>query len=86
MASFEYRVQDPVGLHARTAGKFVKKAQELGGDIAVSFKGAQADAKGLFAVLRLGVKGGDTILVTVQGENAEETARLFQQYCQQAGI
>lgn len=86
MVVFQHTLLDPIGLHARTAGKLVKKAQEFPNNIIISFNDNQVDAKRLFAVMRLGAKNGDTVHVIVDGENAAETASLLQQYCISAGI
>lgn len=80
MISFEYTVRDEVGLHARPAGKFVKKAKEYEQAISVSFNGKTADAKRLFAVIGLGVQAGDVIIVSVEGDSENETARELLRY------
>lgn len=80
METFHYTIQDPAGLHARPAGLLVRKAQESEHDIAISCHGKSADLKKLLAVMGLGIRQGDTVTVTVSGENAVQRAadlRLF---------
>ena len=69
MLTFMYTIKIPVGMHARHAGLVVKAASELTSQITISKGDASADAKRLMALMRLAVKQGDTIKVTVEGEN-----------------
>ncbi len=74
MSKFEYIITDPNGLHARPAGLLVRKAQEFEGEITISCNGKSAGLKKLLAVMGLGIRGGDTVTVTVEGENAPAVA------------
>ena len=69
MQNFEIVVSDPVGIHARPAGMLVKEAQKLSSDITLVCRGKTADAKKLLAVMSLCAKCGDTLSVSVEGEN-----------------
>lgn len=69
MRSFMYTIKIPVGMHARHAGLVVKAASELTSQITISKGETSADAKRLMALMRLAVKQGDTITVTVDGED-----------------
>jgi phosphocarrier protein len=64
-----YTIKIPVGMHARHAGLVVKAASELTSQITISKGETSADAKRLMALMRLAVKQGDTITVTVEGED-----------------
>jgi phosphoenolpyruvate-protein phosphotransferase/dihydroxyacetone kinase phosphotransfer subunit len=59
-----------MGLHARPATRFVQTAAHFQSDIHVSVRGKQANAKGLFAVLSLGAKQGETITIQATGDDA----------------
>ncbi len=76
MKTVEYMITDPVGLHARPAGLFVKKASAYQSNITV--KNAEndksADAKRIMAVMSLGVKQGNKIILSIEGED-EDTAQ-----------
>ena len=72
MRSFMYTIKIPVGMHARHAGLLVKAATELTSNITVSKGEESADAKRLLSLMRMNVKQGDTITVTVDGENEYE--------------
>jgi len=80
MVSFPYVLTDPMGLHARPAGQLVKEAKQYSSKITLTFGASTADAARMMAVMRLGTKGGDTVTVTVEGEDealAAEAIRTF---------
>ncbi|MBR4111988.1 MAG: HPr family phosphocarrier protein [Ruminiclostridium sp.] len=80
MIKFEYTIKDELGIHARPAGGIAKTAKNFRSEITV-FKGTQsASASKLMALMGLGVKQGDTVTVTVSGEDetaAEAAMREF---------
>lgn len=73
MKTFEYTITDEVGIHARPAGILAKKMKEFQSVVTISKDGKSAEAKKLMAVMGLGVKKGQTVTVTVEGED-EDTA------------
>ncbi len=80
MKEFEYVIKDELGIHARPAGLLVKCAQKFKSDITVSFGGKTADAKRLFNLMGLNVKKGDSVTVSVIGEDedaAKESVMKF---------
>ncbi len=73
MKSFEYTITDPVGLHARPAGLLVKEAKKYTDTILIHKGEKSAEAKKLMALMALCILKGETITVTVEGENEEAT-------------
>ena len=73
MKSFTYTITDEVGIHVRPAGLLVKEAKKYGSVVRIEKEGKSAEAGKLMALMGLGVKRGDTVTVTVEGED-EETA------------
>ena len=69
MKSFEYVITDEVGIHARPAGILAKKAKEYTSKITLTKDGKSAEAQKLMAVMSLGVKKGETVVVSVEGED-----------------
>ena len=67
MKSFECVITDPVGMHARPAGKLVKEAKELDSKITVIKDDKEVDATKLMMLMSLGIKKGDKIKVTIEG-------------------
>lgn len=72
MREFEYTIKDELGIHARPAGLLVKAAKATNCRISVVKGNKAADATRLFAVMGLGIKQGDTVTVTCDGENEDE--------------
>jgi phosphotransferase system HPr (HPr) family protein len=59
-----------VDLHARPAADFVRTAMSFNARIAVLVDGREADAKSLLSVLALGARGGTTLRLRAEGEDA----------------
>lgn len=68
MESFVYTITDEVGLHARPAGLLVKEVKSMTSAVTLRAKGKSADAKKIIAVLSLGVKKGEEVEVSIEGE------------------
>ena len=60
------------GLHARPAAVFVQTAARFQSKIMLRFADKTANAKSIMGVMKLGVSKGDTIVVQVEGEDAEQ--------------
>ncbi len=82
MKEFSFTVGDPLGIHARPAGLLVQKAKEFESDFTVTLQrnGKCASLKRLLAVMGLGVKGGDSITVLVQGKDEAAAAQGVEQW------
>jgi phosphocarrier protein len=87
MTEFEYTIQDTVGLHARPAGLLVKEAMKWRSGITLRKKffedEKRADAKRLFAVMGLGIKSGETIVFSIDGEDENEALKGLQDFCRE---
>jgi phosphotransferase system HPr (HPr) family protein len=80
MREAAYTIVDPDGIHARPAGKFVENMQRFSSAITVNRGDKSADAKKLFALMKMRVKAGETITIKAEGEDEEaalETALAF---------
>lgn len=71
MKSFEITIKDPNGLHARPAGLLVRRAQPLSSELTIECRQKSANLKKLLAVMGLGVRCGDTVKISAEGQNAE---------------
>jgi phosphocarrier protein len=69
MQTFSYVIKDEVGIHARPAGLLVKEAKNYSSKITVTKDGKSAEAKKLMALMGLGVKCGETVEVSVEGDD-----------------
>jgi phosphotransferase system HPr (HPr) family protein len=82
MKEFSYTITDPLGIHARPAGLFIKK---LGGfksiiTIARTDTGVSCDGKKLLALMKLKVKQNDTIIIKAEGEDEAVAIEAAQAY------
>ena len=68
MNSFNYTITDEVGIHARPAGLLVKAVKEIGAKVTITKGDKSAEAQKLMAVMALGVKQGEEVTVTVDGD------------------
>lgn len=80
MRSFMYTIKAPVGMHARHAGLLVKAASPYQSEIRL-WKGERAaDAKRILGLMGLGVKQGDLVRITVEGEDEDVAALALKKF------
>lgn len=84
MVSFEYEIQDEMGVHARPAGLFVKEIRVFDKvDVFMTNEnGTKVDAKSLLSVMGLAVKHGQKVTISVEGDSEKEVAGTILQICQ----
>ena len=80
MQKFTFTVTDPEGFHARPAGMFVKEAKKYPCTVTVEKGDKRADARKMFGLMGLGIKGGETITITPEGEQEAEAAEALQAF------
>ena len=80
MKQFTYTITDPVGIHARPAGLLVKAAKSVSSAITLEAGGRSAGATKLMALMSMGIKQGDAVTVTVEGEDEEQAAAAMEQF------
>ena len=80
MIEFSHTVKDPNGMHARPAGLLVREASRFSSEIMIENEGKKASAKKLISLLSLSVKCGNTIRVTVIGEDEARAAEVLSVY------
>ena len=69
MIEFVYTIKDPVGIHARPAGLLSKEGKKYKSTITVEKNGTAVNVLKLMALMKLGVKCGETVTVRVEGED-----------------
>lgn len=73
-------ITDPAGIHARPAAEFTKAANASGATVTISTQGNEpVDARSILSVMSLGIKKGDVVRVSVEGEGAESIAQHLAQ-------
>lgn len=81
MKQFQYMISNPVGIHARPAGLLAKQAKMLDSTVTITKDdGKSAVATKLMAVMGLGIKGGSTVTVTVEGGDEEDNVVTMEKF------
>ena len=80
MKSFTYVITDPLGMHARPAGLFVKAASGYDSDIKIVKGGKEADGKKIFAVMGLAVKCGEEVTITLAGADEDDALEALERF------
>lgn len=81
MREFTYVITEAEGLHARPAGLLVKRAQGFSCVVRLFANAKEADAKRLFAVMKLGAKCGQELHVQAEGDDEDEAIRALEKLC-----
>lgn len=77
MKEFTYIIEDEIGIHARPAGILVKLIKTFSSTVTLEKEGKPpVSGTALMKIMGLGVKCGDTVKFTIEGEDEEEA---FQQ-------
>lgn len=72
MKSFTYVIKDETGIHARPAGVLSKLAKQFSSEIIIEKDKRSVNATKLMMLMGLGIKRGDTVTVTVSGDDEEK--------------
>jgi len=80
MKEFKYVITDEVGIHARPAGLLVKEAKQFTSTITVIKGDKSAKATALMKLMGMGVKKGDEVTVTVEGDDEEAAAAAIEAF------
>ena len=80
MKEFSFTVKAKDGLHARPAGILVKEATKFASDITMTFNDKEASVKKLFALMKLGVKQGDTINIKAEGADEADAIAAVEKF------
>lgn len=80
MKTFNYTITDEVGIHARPAGMLAKLAKDFKSEIIIDKNGKSVNATKLMMLMGLGIKCGETITVSVNGEDEEAAAKAMEEF------
>ena len=69
MKEFQYTIKDACGIHARPAGLLVKTVKGFASTATLEKDGKSCDMRKLMAVMGMGIRQGETITVTAEGED-----------------
>lgn len=68
------KIQNQMGIHARSAAELVKLAGKYNSKIEIEYGNMRANAKSILGIMSLGVRNGDE--VTVYASGADEVEAL----------
>ncbi len=80
MKTFEYVVADELGIHARPAGILVKEVKKYQSKVTIQKGDKEVDASKLMALMGMGVKCGDKIVVKVEGADEDSAVNQFEAF------
>lgn len=87
MTTFQYTINDPLGIHARPAGMLAKLAKEYADNVVTVQKGEQIVRVGqMMRLMSMAVKQGDEVTVSVEGNDPaaeREAADAFRHFFEQ---
>ena len=67
-------IVNELGLHARAASKFVRRAAEFASEVTVEKGGEEVNGKSIMGVLMLVASKGSQVLIRARGTDAEAAA------------
>ena len=83
MKTFTYTVKDELGIHARPAGLLVKAAKPFVSTVIIKKEdGKTADATRLMAIMGLGIKCGNMVEVSAEGEDEARAIEAVETFFQ----
>lgn len=71
MRELSYTITDPDGIHARPAGLFAREMRDYQSSITLVRGDQNADGKKLFAIMKLRVKHGETVVLRAEGTDED---------------
>ncbi|HLS84812.1 MAG TPA: HPr family phosphocarrier protein [Burkholderiales bacterium] len=79
MPSKEVEIVNKLGLHARASAKLTQVASGFQSEIWLSRSGRRVNAKSIMGVMMLAAGRGSTVLVEVEGPDAEQAIEALRQ-------
>lgn len=83
MREFKYVITDPEGIHARPAGELVKAAKAFACSIKLTKDGKSGDCKKIFGIMGLGVKKGNEVTLTFEGDDEDAAYEAVSSFLQE---
>lgn len=69
MQKFNYKIQDPVGMHARPASKLVQELTQFTSSVTISVNDKTVNAKSIINLMSLGMKKDSEVVFTIEGDD-----------------
>ncbi len=72
MKSFDYVINDELGIHARPAGLLAKEVKNFQSEITLEKGSKSVSAKGVMGIMTLNVKKGEAVTVKAEGSDEDK--------------
>jgi Phosphotransferase System HPr (HPr) Family len=81
MKEFTYTIKDEIGIHARPAGNLVKLIKGFSSSVTIEKEGKPpVNGTALMKLMGLGVKCGETVKFTIEGDDEEAAAKGIEEF------
>ena len=81
MKEFSYTIKDEIGIHARPAGNLVKLIKSFMSNVTIDKEGKEPiNGTALMKLMSLGVKRGDTVRFTVEGDDEDAAVKGIEEF------
>ena len=81
MNTFDYTINDALGIHARTAGQLAKLVAGFGSKITIAKEGgADVSAKSIMSLMGLGATKGTNVTVKVEGPDEDVAVKAVEDF------
>ena len=80
MRTFDYKIKDESGIHARPAGLLAKLAGEFESEITISSGEKSAEIRRLIAVMGMGIRCDDMVTLTITGSDEQAAAEAVEKF------
>lgn len=86
MAEKQFKIIAETGIHARPATLLVQTASRFDSEINLEYKGKKVNLKSIMGVMSLGVGQGADIVISAEGNDAEEALRSLEETMTKEGL
>ena len=83
MQELTYQIKDPIGLHARPAGALVRTVKGFQSKVTVFNGEKSAAGTALMALMALCIRTGQTVRITVEGDDEEPCAQALKTFLEE---
>ncbi|MEO2075268.1 MAG: phosphocarrier protein HPr [Bacillus sp. (in: firmicutes)] len=86
MAEKQFKVIAETGIHARPATLLVQTASRFDSEITLEYKGKKVNLKSIMGVMSLGVGQGADIVITAEGNDADDALNSLAETLKKEGL
>ncbi|SHJ48804.1 HPr family phosphocarrier protein [Tepidibacter formicigenes] len=75
----EFKILNPIGLHARPAALFVQTANKFTSEIFVEQNQNKVNGKSIMGIMALGISKGEEITIIIDGPDEKEAMKAMEE-------